>query len=250
MKKGNRFLYFIAIETCNLCNRSCPWCLFGQLPNFRGKELKLLDTSYIKKVFLELKENSFSGIISMFDINEPLLDERIKDGSLIRLGREIFGNADIKLNVTTNGDLLTEEIINNLIDAGVDDLCVSCYDNVILEKSRRFQKDFPSIIILDYTSEKASELKLNRAGSIKSYTGYVPEKNKSCMLPTFSTVIGYDGEIRLCFNDAVGHIKFGNIKNESFYEIINSKKMTRLRNEICVDRRSIFPCNVCNFTCD
>jgi len=158
--------------------------------------------------------------------------------------------ADIKLNVTTNGDLLTKEIIENLINAGVDDLSISCYDSVILDKSRRFQRDFPCIKTLDYTCEKVNELKLNRAGSIKSYTGYVPEKDKSCVLPTFSTVIGYDGEIRLCFNDAVGQIKFGNIKNESFYEIINSNKMTKLRNQICVDRRNIFPCNVCNSTCD
>ena len=75
----NIILNQLEIETCSLCNRKCPWCLFGQIPDFRGNELQFLEIRYIEKIFRELNRNHFKGIINFYSMNEPLLDKRITD---------------------------------------------------------------------------------------------------------------------------------------------------------------------------
>lgn len=237
---------YLEIETCNLCNRTCPWCLFGQLPNFRGDELQFLDTVYIEKILNELTQNQFKGVISFYSMNEPLLDERIKDGSLFRLCRNILSDTDVQIKINTNGSLLDDNIVK-MFNSGLDNMCISCYDDNMLNRAKSLQKEYPSIVVLDYTNEKAGILKFNRAGSIKSYSGFVNENKKSCTLPLFSSVIGYDGEVRLCCNEALGQIKLGNIKSENLYDILNSKEMKKLRNKILINREEVFPCDICNF---
>ena len=237
---------YLEIETSSLCNKTCPWCLFGQLPNFRGDEFQFLDTSYIKKILNELSQNKFKGVISFYSMNEPLLDERIKNGSLFRECRNILSNADVKFNINTNGILLDDNI-EKMFNSGLDNIHISCYDEDILIKAKNIQKKYTGIIILDYTNEKANVLKFNRAGSIKSFTGVLTKKKKSCTLPVFSSVIGFDGEVRLCCNDVLGQIKLGNIKYENLYDILDGEKMKKLRNRILINREEVFPCNICNF---
>lgn len=237
---------YLEIETCNLCNRKFPWCLFGQLPNFRGDELQFLDTFYIKKTLNELKQNQFKGVISLYSMNEPLLDERIREGSLFRLCRNILGDANVKIKINTNGILLNNNTAK-MFEAGLDNMYISCYDEDMLIKAKSLQKNYSSIVVLDFTNEKANILKFNRAGSIKSYSGFVTENKKSCTLPIFSSVIGFDGEVRLCCNDAIGQIKLGNIKKENLYDILNGKEMKKLRNKILINKAEVFPCNKCNF---
>ncbi len=240
-------LNYLEIETCSLCNRTCPWCLFGQLPNFRGDKLQFLDTFYIEKTLNELNQNQFKGVISFYSMNEPLLDERITNGSLFRLCRKILSNAYVKIRINTNGSLLDSENVGRMFNSGLDNMFISCYDENMLNKAKNLQKEYEKISILDYTNEKAKLLKFNRAGSIKSYSEFVVENKKSCTFPIYSSVIGFDGEIRLCCNDALGQIKLGNIKNENFYDILNSKKTSKLRNQILINRENVFPCNICNF---
>jgi len=216
------------------------------LPNFRGDKLQLLDTVYIEKILNEMKQNQFKGIISFYSMNEPLLDERIKNGSLFRLCRNILSNADVKIKINTNGSLLDDSIVK-MFDSGLDNMYISCYDKHMLNKAKSLQKKYTKIVVLDYTNEKANILKFNRAGSIKSYSGYIAKNKKSCTLPVFSSVIGFDGEVRLCCNDALGQIKLGNIKHENLYDILNGKKMKKLRNQILINKEDVFPCNICNF---
>lgn len=238
---------YLEIETCNLCNRKCPWCLFGQLTNFRGNELQFLDTFYILKILDELKQNIFKGVISFYSMNEPLLDWRIRDGSLFQLCRNILGDTNVKMRINTNGILLNNSNAKKMFEAGLDNMYISCYDEEILVKAKSLQKKYASIVVLDFTDEKANILKFNRAGSIKSYSGFVTENKKSCTLPLFSSVIGFDGEVRLCCNDAIGQIKLGNVKKENLYDILNGKEMKKLRNKILINREEVYPCNICNF---
>lgn len=237
-------LTYLEIETCNLCNRRCQWCLFGQHPDFRGRTFILLDTNYLNKIFYELKENDFKGVISFHSMNEPLLDERITNGSLFKQCRNIIGK-DVILKVTTNGDLLNNNIVETMFYSGMNHLYVSCYSKEVLQRVCELQQIFTKISILDFSDKNKDKLIFNRAGSIQS--NYISENKKSCMLPLYTTVIGFDGEVRICCNDATGQLKFGNIKSHALYEILNSEEMKKIRNKICLNRYNVFPCNVCNF---
>lgn len=240
-------LNYLEIETCNLCNRKCPWCLFGQLPNFRGDKLQFLDTDYIEKIFHELNQNQFKGIISFYSMNEPLLDERIMNGSIFRLCRKILSYDSVKTKIHTNGILLNNKNIKEMLKSGLDKIFVSCYDVDMIHKIENLKNEYEEIEILDYTNENRNVLKYNRAGCIKSYNAFVAENKKTCPLPIFSSVIGFDGEIRICCNDSLGQVKIGNIKAENLFSILNSDKINKLRNKIITNREAVFPCNVCNF---
>lgn len=242
-------LTYLEIETCSMCNRTCPWCLFGQIPDFRGSEQRFLDTAYIEKVLVELKHNEYKGIIAFHSMNEPLMDERITDGTIFQLCRKILGFNDVKIRVNTNGVLLSNEIITKMLSSGLERIYISCYDGSMLDKALTLKGKYEEIVVLDFTGERASLLKYNRAGSIKSE--YEPERSsaaKTCKFPIFSSVVGFDGEIRLCCDDPLRQIELGNIKNENLYDVLNSKRACELRNKIVIDRNSVFPCNVCNFT--
>lgn len=239
-------LNYLEIETCSLCNQTCPWCLFGQIPDFREKTLQLLDIAYIKKILLELRQNDFKGTISFYSMNEPLLDKRITDGSIFQLCREIIGE-EVAIKIHTNGVLLTAENVSKMLHAGLDKIFISCYEEDIIRKAKKLKNVYKKIEILNYTKENAKQLKCNRAGSILPYETAPNESKKKCTLPIFSSVIGFDGEIRICCNDPLGQIKLGNIKNEDLFAVLNGKKASMLRNKILTNREDVFPCNICNF---
>ena len=243
----NIILNQLEIETCSLCNRKCPWCLFGQIPDFRGNELQFLEIRYIEKIFRELNRNHFKGIINFYSMNEPLLDKRITDGELFRLCRKYLNDLDVKMCINTNGDLLENSNIERMTRSGLERINVSCYSEPVLEKVTEMRKKFKEIIILDYTNERAKLLIHNRAGAITSYSGHSASGTKSCSLPVFSTVIGFDGNVRLCCNDALGKMKVGNIMNNNLYDILNQKNICKLRNKILVNRKTVSPCSICNF---
>lgn len=236
-------LTYLEIETGSFCNRKCPWCLFGQHTDFRAGTIDYLDIGYLEKVFHELKENNFKGVISFHSMNEPLLDDRIADGSIFKCCKSILGNEAV-LKITTNGDLLNDNV-ETMFRLGMDYLYVSCYSEEVLHHAADLQKLYSKISILDLTNQNSAKLIFNRAGSIRSQ--YAGENKKSCTLPLYSAVIGFDGEVRLCCNDAIGQIKFGNIKTQMLYDILNSENMKKLRNDICLSRGTVFPCNICNF---
>lgn len=243
--RGISMLNYIELETCNICNRSCPWCFFGNKDEFRNRKQEYLDTYYIKKLLEELREHSYSGIISLFSVNEPLLDVRIRDGTLIRLCRNIL-NEKARINIVTNGDFLTDEVLCTMINAGLDLLNISCYDDEMLIKARTFYKTYNKQVKFTIYDYRRPESFNNRAGNVP-VGGEYNQTHSICMSPLFTSVIGWDGEIRLCCNDVLGEVKFGNIKNQNLYDILNSRKMKEYRKIITKDRNQVFPCNKCNF---
>lgn len=145
MPKLNRMLEYVEIETCSSCTRKCPWCLYGQIEGFADQPFEILETLYIEKILYELLENNFKGTISFYSMNEPMLDERIIDGKLFRLCKKIMGEA-VKIKLNTNADLLTEQILKQMKESGLDFVSISCYDMDVLNKINPYviqQKNYP-----------------------------------------------------------------------------------------------------------
>ena len=246
MRSAKLLFQYVEIETCNMCTRSCLWCNYGGSKEYLNRQISFLETRYIEEVLKDLKKMDFRGVLSLFSINEPLLDKRICNGELIELSKKIM-NPEVKVNIVTNGDLLNQQIIENMIDAGLDILCVSCYEQKIYKKAQflfNIYKEKIDFSIFDYRASKQNKLKYNRAGSIAGKdTKILPY----CLLPSFSSVVGWDGEVRLCAHDSLGRIKFGNIKTERYCEIIQSTKMQSIRKKLIFNRSLIYPCNICNY---
>ena len=235
-------LKYIEIETCNTCTRSCEWCPFGSFEGYRPKKPSFLDTKYIHSILNELAEIHFNGQLSLFSINEPLMDKRIISGELISLSKAELKDAILLL--ITNGDLLTDLIICNMFEAGLDKLLVSCYDDETYNKTEFYKQKYSyAIDHLDKRYFNNGDWEYNRAGSVNCKDD---SKYKQCHIPVFQSIIGYDGEVRLCCYDALGVSKLGNIKSNKLSEILDNDKINSLRKQIQENRTTISPCDVCN----
>jgi len=245
MAKIPRTLQYIEVETCSACTRNCNWCLYGHYKDFKERGNQILENHYIEQVFNDLAGNGYKGTIGLFSMNEPLLDERITNGSLLELGRSIFEN-QVSFHLTTNGDLLTDDILKTLFSSGLSRLIISCYDDQMLERGSYFTKNNFDVVILDKRYFQTGSWEYNRAGSVDcnndNHLNY-----QSCYLPMFQSVIGWDGEVRLCCHDALGTMKIGNIKENSLFEILTNNSFDELRKSIRNNRTSIEPCKSCNY---
>jgi len=236
-------IHYIEIETHSACTRKCNWCLFGAHPYFRPEKQQLLGDDYIHSILYDLKKNNFRGVIGFFSINEPLLDQRIVNGSLFRMSKQTFGNNAL-ISITTNGDLLSEGMLCSMFEAGLDFIKISCYETERYKKLSALYKGNSKVIVLDQTRYNRGEYESNRGGSLA--VSQLTPNYTSCYFPQYRIAIGWDGEVRICYHDVLQRIKIGNIKTESLSAILNSPRYIQLIDAIQNSRQTCFPCSICN----
>lgn len=121
--KGEQFPLFstISVEIGARCNRHCVFC-----PNHDNRRPNAFMTwDMITKQADELASLNYRGSWGPFIYNEPLKDPRILE--IIRMMRERVPRCVINLN--TNTDYLTEEMLDELFDAGVNQLACNIYSS-------------------------------------------------------------------------------------------------------------------------
>jgi radical SAM protein with 4Fe4S-binding SPASM domain len=115
-------LKLIEIETFSFCNRKCWFC-----PNSfidRISENNIMKEETYLNLLDQLAEIEYSGELTYSRYNEPLAK---KDIILKRISqaRERLPNAILRTN--TNGDYLNREYVEDLIDAGLNQLWIQQY---------------------------------------------------------------------------------------------------------------------------
>lgn len=124
------FPLFIDIEVTSICNLRCPFCAttFGSKNIDKG----FISFEVVRKIIDEGAQNNLYGV--KFNIRgEPLLHPEIH--RFVKYAKQ-KGLIDVYFN--TNAMLLTEEISQRLIDAGLDRLSISFegYTKETYEKNR------------------------------------------------------------------------------------------------------------------
>lgn len=100
---------YIQIETSIFCNASCPFCPTDNVT----RTPKYMDEKIFKKI---VDETQGQGIVYRpFLQNEPLTDKRLPD--FIRYIKE---DPTARVEINSNGELLTEEMGERLIESGID----------------------------------------------------------------------------------------------------------------------------------
>jgi radical SAM protein with 4Fe4S-binding SPASM domain len=154
-----------------------------------------------------------------------------------------------KININTNGFLLTIPIYEDLIKRGANMIYISEYTKMppkvkelfeyIREKKiknhkikyRRFSDSTEEFAIYNRGGEIKTEKKLVRPPCIYSQQGFY---------------IDYKGDVVLCCNDYHSSVTFGNLKEKTIMEIWNSKKFKKIRKELWKKNFSILPiCKKC-----
>ena len=212
------------IETINQCNyfkihKACPAKI--RYEHFGNQKLSL---SAIKRLLVELSELNFQGRVGLHHYSEPLLDRRIVH--IIQLTRKLLPKA--KINIWSNGSLLTEELAVELMRNGVYWLRISAYSDEAFKRLsgliNRLKKAYPDAVY------EVVRQKLDKRIAI--YHSKQTKRVKSCWDMEDLLIINSKGDLQLCCMDYLCKYKFGNIHHNHLSEILINSNYLEMRGDI------------------
>lgn len=110
----------INIDPCDLCNFKCDFCF--QSRGGEGFKGGIMTMDLFERVICQLKEfDEPINVIQLFCLGEPLINRDIPF-YIKRIHQEKVAK---EVKITTNGSLLTPSLIDELLDAGLDELVIS-----------------------------------------------------------------------------------------------------------------------------
>lgn len=234
----------IEIETLNRCNNDCSFCPVNR--NVDTRELKRMDKELFEKIIEQLVEIKYSGEISIFSNNEPLLDKRIFD--FIDYAKQKLPDAHHSLY--TNGILLDELKFERLINS-LDTLYIDNYDDSftirnniqkIIEKYRNTNFKCDVVIFM----RKKNQILDTRGGAAPNRK-MEKKFSATCMLPFMQLIVRPDGKVSRCCQDALGKTTMGNLNDMTIAELWENEKYTLLRNDLqSGERGNIAQCQYCD----
>ncbi len=194
----------VNIETYAYCNRQCHFCFNHD--SFPSREKGIMDETMFYGFIDQLAALNFAGRISPILYGEPLLEKRLIP--FIEYMETNLPYAEIWLN--TNGDYLTDEIMQQLIQAGLDCVFVTNYDDEAKPNLDALAEKYNETIVYRRMSERRI---VNRAGSLMDRES--TRQDLPCLRPTGQLVVNWKGDVLLCCNDYYAKYSFGNLKDVS-----------------------------------
>jgi radical SAM protein with 4Fe4S-binding SPASM domain len=242
---GKPLFSWIDINLTELCNRKCLFCPREDESKYPNQALHM-SSQLITKIANELKAINYTGSIVLSGFSEPLLHPDIH--TLVNEFKEI------RLEMVTNGDLLTSEKIQTLVNNGIDLFAISMYDgphqvehfNTMFAKAN-IPKEYYILRDRWHSDEDEFGLKLtNRAGTVLVGNQEPVDITKPCYYTHYSMTIDWNGDVLLCVQDWNKKIKFGNLYQDSLIDIWHKQLFNKYRNHLGNGDRSLTPCNQCN----
>lgn len=238
-------LMLIDIMATELCNLTCDFC-----PRAVGyPNLNLhMDLKIVDKVARDLANGCYKNRLLYCGFGESLLYKDLT--ASIKLFKHYMPWQE-NIHLVTNGDRLTYDKANELVDAGVNKFFVSMYEGP--EQEDKFKNIFYKIGLKDNNfilqhyykppEENYGFLHLsNRAGYL--FNEQLP--NIGCNVPFYAMSLHWDGNILLCSHDWEKKQIMGNVMETSIQDIwLKSKNLWKFRQQL-KDGRVCHPCNKCN----
>ncbi len=169
----------INIDPCDVCNIKCDFCFQSKSKEFKGN---IMTVEMFEKIITQLKEFADPiNVIHLYGLGEPLINKNIPQ--FIRMVKS--ENVGKEVKTTTNGTLLTYSLIDELMEAGLDELTISLngLSDEDFERITRVKINFENVfdnikylyahkrnchihikIIGDYFSEEEKSLFINQIG--------------------------------------------------------------------------------------
>jgi radical SAM protein with 4Fe4S-binding SPASM domain len=242
----------VEISNSGMCNRKCSFCPRSD-PDYPDIN-EFISNNLHTKIFSELSELNYKGMIIYSGFVEPLLHKKIYEN--ISEARRLLPEAQIEL--ITNGDVLNLKRIKKLFASGLSTLLVSVYDG--LEEEKKFYKlceeaklnNNQYVIRNRYlSSDDNFGLNLsNRSGTLKNALYSVKPLQKSlkekCNYPAYTFFIDYNGDVLMCSHDWGKKYVLGNVKDQKIIDIWCNKKFTLARKNLLNKKRDFSPCDTCD----
>jgi len=246
MKIGIDKTSYVAFELSNLCNyghlhRKCPARGVGD-----KSAPQILPGVIVEDVLRNLGSAAYSQSISFAVHNDPLCDPRLF--SFVELARECCPDACIVIG--TNGWYLTTGLAEELFDAGATFFLVSAYSQYEQRRLEAIRSDLAAKV--EYLPPRAS-FSINPTRTafddrMSMYYEGTPSP-RPCNAPLTELVITSDGKLGLCCVDVWRKCIFGDLKAQSFGQVMESAapQLERLRDELRKGQRTLPVCQRCTF---
>jgi GTP 3',8-cyclase len=238
------------------CNRTCSFCPVSDPKVYHGSK-ELMDIEVYRKIVTDLADIHYEGKILYSAFSEPLLHKEIE--VLIKITKDKLPKS--RVEIVSNGDLITEKKLQKLFDSGLDTISISMYDGP--EQKEYFGKMMTSLGLSDsqvvlrrryFENGNYGITISNRAGIINS-NEYRDEKEEqvsalplkqSCYYPFYMTLIDMNGNMLLCPHDWSKTMVFGNTMQNHIWELWKSKTIETTRKILAKDNRNFKPCDKCD----
>jgi hypothetical protein len=259
-----RFVNIFEIEIFSFCNRTCSFCPNSYID--RKSKNHFMDENLYLKVMSELAEVDYDGIVWYSRYNEPLADRIIL--KRIQQARQLLPKA--KLQTYTNGDYVTREYLDDLADAGLNEIRIMRYPDskdtktASVRMSKMVEKiglpivhKKPNCIELNHSkfhvqiySFDIDKNVTNRAGSL-TINSPKHKRLAPCYSPFSQIHVDHNGSVLPCCHarsDIESHhsLILGNIENETIFNIFFGEKALRLRRLLKNSTLPFVPCNECD----
>lgn len=237
---------WIELSLIDVCNRKCSFCPKSD-DKIAPDTYQKMKKKIIDEIHDQLLEINFEGTISLCGYGEPLLHNDIN--YIVKKLSNVS-----KVEIITNGDVLSANKIQDLYISQVSKILVSMYDgpeqiNKFKEMTRKANVPEDLLILRDRWYDQYNDfgVKLtNRAGTISVGDQEKVGKYSTCYYPTYQFLIDWNGDVFLCPQDWQRRISMGNIMQESIFNIWTGKIFTNYRKNLISGKRCSGPCKSCN----
>ena len=175
--------FLIYVDPSSACNFKCEFCPTGHLDLVRGANYRrrLLSLELFEKFVRDLE--AFSRpirVLRMNKIGEPLLNKHLPQ--MIRLAKD-SGRVE-SIDLATNASLFTPELLEALIDAGLDRINISLegMDAKQYKEHAKVDVDFPAMInAIRWLYEHKQDCEV----TIKAPEDYLSKEQQAAFFDTF-----------------------------------------------------------------
>ncbi len=242
----------IEISGSGVCNRKCSFCP-RSAPDFKDVH-EFIDIHLLEKLFTQLADLEYSGLIIYSGFVEPMLDKGIF--KKIALTHKLL--PDSRIQLITNGDPLNTSRIRKLFTSGLTTLLISVYDGPEDEKRLKKMCQDATLSSEQYIirnrylpPEMDFGITMSNRGGTMDNTEYVrlslsQPLNKTCFYPGYMFFMDYQGDVLICSHDWGKKSIIGNMVDNDFLEIWLSEEMLKIREDLGQARRKLSPCDVCD----
>lgn len=214
---------YIELNITNICNRNCNFCPY--VPPSIEEEMPL---DLYQTILNQLNEIGFHGYISFSGFCEPTLHSKIKN---------LISMTPFDLQITTNGDFLNKEKIDEYFSLGLTHMTVSAYEEITFKNFKDLNQE--NIFIQKRFS--GDMFYSNRAGSMPGEAVSNP-----CFYPFYNLYINYNGDVVFCSHNYNMENILGNIEKESIWDIWTGDKLNNIRKNLINSKRVHSPCDKCS----
>ena len=239
----------VEVNTTELCNRTCVFCPRHDPEVFPNRNLHMTPKG-AAVIAEQLGSIRYRGKISLSGFGENLLNPDFR--RIVSTFKQRLPKAIVECN--TNGDRLTQTIIEDLFQRHLDYLYINLYDGP--EKIEHFEsminpKYKEQVKFRAHYNEEDYGLFINNRSGTIDWLNIEEEdikslQGKKCHYPFYKMFVDWNGDVLFCSNDWGREHVVGNLLQQDIRDVWLGKTMRNIRKRLAEGNRTESPCNKCS----